>query len=245
MNNTFNHLINGKPKIAILIDPEKNTDAPAFSARLQNYIAGCPDLFLIGGSTATRHQTEQCIERIKKVSNLPIVLFPGSSEQFSSNAHGVLYLNFISSRNPKYLIEEQINSAEEIYTSGIDCISTGYLLIDGGTRTSTARVTQSTPMSQQDVSYIYSTALAGCLMGHSAIYLDAGSGATHPVSEAIITEIAAIAKLLIVGGGIRTVPSIQKAHAAGAKIVVIGNHLEENPSFAQEIAAYQQQFQAH
>lgn len=237
--------MNGKPKIAILIDPEKNTDAPTFRARLENYIAGCPDLFLIGGSTATRRQTEQCIERIQMVSSLPLVLFPGSSDQISSNANGILYLTFISSRNPKYLIEEQIKSAKEIYKSGIDCISTGYILIDGGTRTSTARVTQSTPISQKDISHIYSTALAGCLMGHSAIYLDAGSGATLPISEAIITEIAAIAKLLIVGGGIRTVSSIQKAHAAGAKIVVIGNYLEENPSFAQEIAAYQQKLQAH
>jgi putative glycerol-1-phosphate prenyltransferase len=48
-----------------------------------------------------------------------------------------------------------------------------------------------------------------------------------------------VTKLLIIGGGIRSIEAIELAHKAGANLVVIGNHLESSPDFAKEIAAYQ------
>ncbi|MFM2037811.1 MAG: hypothetical protein RL432_750 [Bacteroidota bacterium] len=239
MSNLFRLLTDGKSRIAILIDPEKNTDVLLFKQQIQHLASANPDLFLVGGSTATRRQTESCIDVLRQSTQLPITLFPGSSEQFSKNADALLFLTLLTSRNPKYLIEEQIKSAIEVVDSGIETISTGYLLIDGGTVTSTLRITESAPIAQDALSLIHQTALAGSLIGHQAMYLDAGSGASKPISEEIIRRISNVTKLLIIGGGIRSIEAIELAHKAGANLVVIGNHLESSPDFAKEIAAYQ------
>ena len=62
------------------------------------------------------------------------------------------------------------------------------------------------------------------------IYLEAGSGAKNSVS---IDMIRAVSKRLtvplIVGGGITTPEAMLAAFAAGADIVVIGNHFEQHP----------------
>jgi putative glycerol-1-phosphate prenyltransferase len=239
MNPLFNLLTDDKPRIAILIDPEKNTDVSLFEHHVRVLMSAKPDFFFVGGSTATRQQTENCIRALRLWTRIPVILFPGSSEQFSKNADAILFLSLLSSRNPKYLIEEQINSAYEVFSSGIESISTSYILLDGGTNTSTIRVTESSPIDQSSLTLIHKTALAGTLMGHKALYLDAGSGAAKPVSEEIIRLISRVTELLIVGGGIKTPEAISRAHDAGANIVVIGNHLESEPDFAKEIAAYQ------
>ena len=239
MSNLFRLLTDGQSRIAILIDPEKNTDVLLFKQQIQHLASANPDLFLVGGSTATRRQTESCIDVLRQSTQLPITLFPGSSEQFSKNADALLFLTLLTSRNPKYLIEEQIKSAIEVVDSGIETISTGYLLIDGGTVTSTLRITESAPIAQDALSLIHQTVLAGSLIGHQAMYLDAGSGASKPISEEIIRRISNVTKLLIIGGGIRSIEAIELAHKAGANLVVIGNHLESSPDFAKEIAAYQ------
>jgi putative glycerol-1-phosphate prenyltransferase len=43
---------------------------------------------------------------------------------------------------------------------------------------------------------------------------------------------------IIVGGGIRDVSRIEQFFAAGADVVVIGNHVESNPEFLGEINRY-------
>lgn len=239
MSELFKQLSDGMPRIAILIDPEKNTDVSLFKQQVQRLVSAKPDLFFIGGSTATRQQTENCIEILRRETQLPVILFPGGAEQFSKKADAILFLSLLSSRNPKYLIEEQIKSAEEVYSSRIENIPTGYILLDGGTSTSTLQVTESSPIDQRSLPLIQHTAMAAALMGHKALYLDAGSGAINPVSKEIISLVSKVTKLLIVGGGLRSIEAIQQAHNAGANLVVIGNHLEAESAFVHEIAKYQ------
>lgn len=239
MGKLFSHLSEGTPRLGILIDPEKNTNTRDFNHDVKRLIFAQPDIFLVGGSSATRAQTVLCVEVLKKQTQIPVVLFPGSADQFSKKADAMLFLSLISSRNPQYLIEEQIKSAEEVYHSGIETIPTGYLLLDGGTTTSTSRVTKTAPVDQKMLKLIENTALAGTLMGHLSIYLDAGSGALNPVSEEVIALISPLTKLLIVGGGLRNIEAVKKIHLAGANLVVIGNQLEKDPDFVKKIAAYQ------
>ena len=53
---------------------------------------------------------------------------------------------------------------------------------------------------------------------------------TLPISSEIITAVRAATTItLIVGGGIRTPQAMNAAYAAGADIVVIGNHFESHP----------------
>ncbi len=94
------------------------------------------------------------------------------------------------------------------------------------------------PIPVENIDLIYKTAMAGQLLGHSVTYLEAGSGAQRSVPLEIITRISELKTLLIVGGGIRTIFKIKELHQAGVNIVVIGNHIEKNPEFLDEIAKY-------
>ena len=221
-------MVNIKKGLALLLDHEKaNLDALPISAECH------PDYFFVGGSTGG--DTTDFIQNLKsKISNLqspiPIVLFPGDATQFSPKADAVLFLSLLSGKNPEYLVNQQIKSARSIHESHMDFVPTAYILIDGGVETSTMRVTQTQPLDPNDITTIVDTCIAAELMGKKAIYLEAGSGAIHPVSADIIKAVRAVTScILIVGGGIRTPEAMNAAYDAGANIVVIGNHFEEHP----------------
>lgn len=215
-------------KLAILLDPEKaNLDALSFTSDCH------PDYIFVGGSTGG--DTTEFIQNLKsKISNLqspiPVVLFPGNSSQFSPKADAILYLSLLSGNNPEYLVGQQVKSARMIRESGINFVPTAYILIDGGVETSTMKVTGTKPLDSKDINTIVDTCIAAEMMGKKAIYLEAGSGAIHPVSVDIIQAVRKVTSCtLIVGGGIRTPEAMNAAYNAGADIVVIGNHFEDHP----------------
>ena len=214
--------------LALLLDPEKaNLDALPISAECH------PDYIFVGGSTGG--DTTDFIRALKSklpITNyqLPIILFPGSAEQFSSEADAILYLSLLSGDNPEYLVGQQIKAARTIHDSSVEVIPTAYILIDGGVETSTMRVTHTSPISSDKIDQIVDTCIAAELMGKKAIYLEAGSGAKTPISSDIIKAVRAHTSIvLIVGGGIRTPQAMNDAYDAGADIVVIGNHFESHP----------------
>lgn len=220
--------INKRHSLALLLDPEKaNLNALPISAECH------PDYIFVGGSTGG--DTTEFVRNLKlKIKNyelqIPIVLFPGNSSQFTPEADAVLFLSLLSGNNPEYLVGQQIKSARAIKRSGVDFVPTAYVLIDGGVETSTMKVTGTQPLQPSELQTIVDTCIAAELMGKKAIYLEAGSGAIHPVSPEIIKAVRANTSCtLIVGGGIRTPEVMQVAYDAGADIVVIGNHFEEHP----------------
>ena len=90
--------------------------------------------------------------------------------------------------------------------------------------------TNCSPIPQSEIDNIVSTAIAGQLLGKQLIYLEAGSGAHAPVAVDVIRAVRTQLEVpLIVGGGIRTPEAMLAAYEAGADIVVIGNHFEQNP----------------
>lgn len=225
-----------KKSLALLLDPEK-ADLAALPITSEVH----PDYIFVGGSTGgdTTPFVRALKETLSLVSpslrgrdgeGLPIVLFPGSAAQFTPEADAILYLSLLSGNNPEYLVGQHIKSAQAIHNSSVEVIPTGYVLIDGGVETSTMRVTNTKPLSPTDIDTIVSTCIAAELMGKKAIYLEAGSGAKTPVSPEIIRSVRANTSVtLIVGGGIRTPEAMNAAYAAGADIVVIGNHFESHP----------------
>ena len=215
-------------KLAILLDPEKaNLDALSFSSECH------PDYIFVGGSTGG--DTTDFVRALKEQMTsgkwqIPIVLFPGNSSQFTPEADAVLFLSLLSGNNPEYIVGQQIKSARAIYESHINFVPTAYILIDGGVETSTMRVTGTQPLDPNDLNTIIDTSIAAEMMGKKVIYLEAGSGAITPVSTDIIKAVRAHTSVtLIVGGGIRTPEAMNTAYAAGADIVVIGNHFESHP----------------
>lgn len=227
-------ILNTKHKaLALLLDPEK---ADLNSLPISSEVH--PDYIFVGGSTggdttAFVRALKSKIEKLK--SNIPIVLFPGNSSQFTPEADAVLFLSLLSGNNPEYLVNQQIKSARAISDSKIDFVPTAYILIDGGVETSTMRVTQTKPLDPANVDTIVNTCIAAELMGKQAIYLEAGSGAINPVSADIIRAVRSRTSVtLIVGGGIRTPEAMNAAYNAGADIVVIGNHFESHPETLQD-----------
>ena len=225
--------ITKKHSLALLLDPEK-----ADLSRLTFTDEAHPDYIFVGGSTGG--DTTEFIRALKEKlansqqptanSQIPIVLFPGNASQFSPKADAILYLSLLSGRNPEYLVDQQIASARIIRESGMDFVPTAYILIDGGVETSTMKVTGTQPIQPSNLQTILDTCIAAELMGKQAIYLEAGSGAIHPVSTDIIKAVRAVTSVtLIVGGGIRTPEAMNAAYQAGADIVVIGNHFEDHP----------------
>lgn len=215
-------------KLAILLDPEK-----ANMTRLTFTAEAHPDYIFVGGSTGG--DTTEFVRNLKsKIAQcsvqIPVVLFPGNSSQFTPEADAILFLSLLSGNNPEYLIGQQIRSARAVSDSHIDFVPTAYILIDGGVETSTMRVTGTKPLDPTDIDTIVNTCIAAELMGKKCIYLEAGSGAKNPVSPLIIKAVKARINVpLIVGGGIRTPEALKAAYDAGADTVVIGNYLEQHP----------------
>ena len=211
-----------------MLDPEK-----ADLSRLSFTDECHPDYLFVGGSTGG--DPTDFVKNLKSaISNLqskiPIILFPGNSSQFTPEADGILFLSLLSGRNPEFLVNQQVKAARVIRDSQTDFVPTAYILIDGGVETSTMRVSQTKPLDPADIDTIVDTCIAAELMGKKAIYLEAGSGAIHPVSSQIIKAVREKTSVtLIVGGGIRTPEAMQTAYKAGADVVVIGNHFETHP----------------
>ena len=218
---------------ALLIDPEKASDEwlrqMMSTVDSQQSIANS-QLFIFVGGSQLRESAFDVVEKIKSLTSIPVVMFPGDTSQFANNVDALLFLSLASGRNSKYLIEQHIDAAQTIKKSGVECISTGYILIDGGKHTAVERISNTSPYSTDNIQLITNTALACELLGHKIIYLEAGSGANHPVPQNIIKATRETISIpLIVGGGIKTPQQMLSAFDSGADLVVVGNHLESHP----------------
>jgi phosphoglycerol geranylgeranyltransferase len=224
-----------KKLLAVLIDPDK-----ASLSHIKNLLkpenVDKIDLVFVGGSVLTSGNIEDAIQSIKQTCSLPCVIFPGSPDQISPNADGLLLLSLISGRNPDLLIGKHVESALRLKQSKLELLSTGYILIDGGAPTTVSYISGTTPIPSNKPGLAAMTALAGEQLGLHLIYLDAGSGAKQAIPPAIIESVRAQTNQpIIVGGGIRTIEGIRLAWESGADIVVIGNRLEEDPNFLNDL----------
>jgi putative glycerol-1-phosphate prenyltransferase len=211
--------------LAILIDPDKfelSTTKDFF-----NKIPESTNYLFVGGSEVENGRTEQVVNELKKFSKFPVILFPGNVNQITDHADGILFLSLLSGQNPEYLINQQVKSISKLQHSSLEIIPTGYILVDGGIPTSVLKVSQTKAIPQNQISTIVNTALAGQFSGKQLIYLEAGSGASYPVSAEIISEVKKnISIPLIVGGGIKTELQKEAAYQAGADLIVMGNAFE-------------------
>ena len=181
---------------------------------------------------------DQCLQLIKKNCSIPTVLFPGSPSQVSKYADALLYLSLISGRNAELLIGQHVVSAPMVKKSGLEVMSTGYMVVDGGAQTTVSYISNSSPLPSDKSEIAVCTALAGEMLGMKLIYMDAGSGAKNPISETMITKVAqSISVPLIVGGGIIDPEKAYLNCKAGADVIVVGNAIEKDSSLIREMAA--------
>ncbi len=227
---------NGKKSFAVLIDPDKVNDKK-MEQIIGLAIAAKVDYFLVGGSLVISNYLDECVQFIKSNCSIPVFLFPGSSSQVSKYADALLYLSLISGRNPELLIGQHVVSAPVIKKSGLEIMSTGYMVIDGGAPTTVSYISNATPLPADKNEIAMCTAMAGEMLGMKLIYMDAGSGAKTPITESMIEKVAnSIEVPLIIGGGITDPEKAYLNCKAGADIIVVGNAIEKDGSLILEMA---------
>ncbi|MCD6064237.1 MAG: geranylgeranylglyceryl/heptaprenylglyceryl phosphate synthase, partial [Flavipsychrobacter sp.] len=194
----------GNSGFAVLVDPDKISPSDVkYLAELCND-AGV-DYLLMGGSLLLSHELDACIQRFKAESQIPVILFPGSPAQVTPYADALLYLSLISGRNPELLIGQHVVSAPVVKASGLEVISTGYMVVDGGAATTVSYMSNSAPLPANKPEIALCTAWAGEMQGKHILYMDSGSGAKNPISEEMIQKVASHTQIpLFVGGGIKT-----------------------------------------
>ncbi len=231
MKSIYNSIIKdkkrGKKSLVILIDPDKINLKKIDKLADKIHQSGANYVF-VGGSLLSDNSFEKTVEQLKKSLKIPVIIFPGNNLQISKYADAILFLSLISGRNPEYLIGQQVAVAPLLAKTKLEVISTGYILIESGKITSVEYISNTKPIPQDKPDIAVATALAGQMLGMKMIYLEAGSGASKPVSEKMIQSVSKHLKIpVIVGGGIRTKKQIQKTFKAGADIVVVGTAFED------------------
>ena len=228
---------NGKKSFAVLIDPDKVNKAK-MQQLIKLAVDAKVDYFLVGGSLIISELFGECVQIIKRNCSIPVILFPGSSTQVSKYADALLYLSLISGRNPELLIGQHVVSAPAIKQSGLEIISTGYMVIDGGAPTTVSYISNATPLPADKNEIAMCTAMAGEMLGMKLIYMDAGSGAKRAITESMIEKVANCIEVpLIIGGGITDPEKAYLNCKAGADIIVVGNAIEKDESLIMEMAS--------
>jgi phosphoglycerol geranylgeranyltransferase len=235
MTNIYNQILQSKESnqklLAILLDPDK-VDLENINILSQKINQSPATHIFIGGSQVNSNIIDDLIIKIKENCHLPIVLFPGNPSQISKEADAILFLTLLSGRNPDYLIEHQVNAVPILKKTSLEIISTGYILIESETETAVQRISNTKPLDRNNIDYALQTAQAGEMLGNKLIYLEAGSGATLSIPLKMITLVSQNINIpVIVGGGITNLQDIEKAHNAGAAIVVIGTAFENDLNF--------------
>lgn len=226
----------GKKSFAVLVDPDKTSIQKADELIGLCTNAGVDFLF-VGGSLVVSDHLEELVQHIKKECDIPVVLFPGSPSQVTPYADALLYLSLISGRNPELLIGQHVVSAPVVRKSGLEIMSTGYMVIDGGAPTTVSYISNANPIPADKNEIAVCTAMAGEMLGLKLLYMDAGSGAKKPIPEEMIAAVASHTGIpLVVGGGITTPEKAFRNCKAGADLIVVGNAIEKDAGLIAEIS---------
>jgi putative glycerol-1-phosphate prenyltransferase len=199
--------------------------------------------YIFAGGSLTFSSIDTLINDIRKRSSIPVVLFPGNLLQLSLKADVILLLSLISGRNPELLIGNHVIAAPYLKNVRDKLVSTGYILINCGTRTSVEYISQTEAIPSDKPEIAVATALAGEMLGLKTIYLEAGSGATSPVPTSLIKAVREnISIPLVVGGGIRNKHEVEEIYNAGADLIILGNACEKNPALLKEACRIRDKF---
>ena len=232
-----NNIAKNQKHLAVLIDPDSIESESQLINICKHSNESSIDFVLVGGSLITNGFFDRCIQIIKQHTQIPVVLFPGNIMQVSKDADAILLLSLISGRNPDLLIGKHVLAAPMLKKSGLEIIPTGYMLIDGGNITSVSYMSNTTPIPAEKHSIAACTAMAGEMLGLQVTYMDAGSGAQHPISTKIISAVReSVNGPIFIGGGIKTPEGAIAACNAGADVVVVGNAFEKEPELIGQIA---------
>jgi putative glycerol-1-phosphate prenyltransferase len=230
-----------KKSIALLLDPDK-----AKGKSLQHILKTANETntdYIFAGGSLTFNSIDNLINDIRKLSSIPVILFPGNLLQLTLKADMILLLSLISGRNPELLIGNHVIAAPYLKDAKEKLVPVGYILIGCGNKTSVEYISQTEAIPSDKPEIAVATAMAGEMLGLKMIYLEAGSGASKPVPLSLIKAVRQnISVPLAVGGGIKNKQDIEEIFNAGADLIVLGNGCEKNPGLLAEACSIRNKY---
>lgn len=210
-----------------LIDPEKQDPKESGNIAFTAYRAGT-DAIMVGGSTGIDSQNlNSSVLAMKERVPIPIIQFPSHSQALSTNSDAIYFMSLLNSREPKYIIREQMKASAAIKNMGVETIPMGYVIVEPGMKV--GEMGRAEPVKRNDIDSAVGYGLAAQLLGMELFYLEAGSGAPDPVPKEMVTKVKEELSIpLVVGGGIRDPEAARVISDAGADIVVTGTVVEIN-----------------
>ncbi|MEM0492677.1 MAG: geranylgeranylglyceryl/heptaprenylglyceryl phosphate synthase [Candidatus Thermoplasmatota archaeon] len=208
-----------------LLDPDKQKPERAGEIARIVTRAGSTAIMVGGSTLSSQREVDITVKAIKKNTDLPVILFPSSARFLSRYADAVFFMSLLNSNKPEYIIREQAKGAIFVKKTGIEPLSMGYLIVEPGM--TVGRVGDADLIKKDDVDTAIGYALASQYLGMDFFYLEAGSGASYPISNDMIKAVKKNTDIiLIVGGGINDHEIAREKAEAGADIIVTGTSLE-------------------
>lgn len=184
------------------------------------------DGFLVGCTAeVTQKKLSETVSAMKKVTQKPMVLFPGLGRVFSMEMDAVLMLSLLNSRNVDFVIRTHAKSALLLKKMGMEVIPTAYLVVAPGMKA--AEIGEADCIDREDLLGAAGYAAAAEMMGFKYLYLECGGGSPVPVPVEMLQAVKRSVDIpVIVGGGIRTAAVARQMIAAGADAIVTGTILD-------------------
>ena len=215
-----------KPIHFALLDPEDQTPEDAADKAKLAEKAGSKAVMVGGSTLASSEQVDKTVRAIKKGCKLPVILFPSGAKFLSGYADAIFFMSLLNSRNLGFVIREHVKGAPFVKHVGLEPISMGYLIVEPGM--TAGKMGEVDLVERDDIETAVGYGLASEYLGMSFFYLEAGSGASEPISNEMIAAVKKNINIpLIVGGGIRDVKTAREKAIAGADIIVTGTAMEE------------------
>ncbi|ABR55111.1 geranylgeranylglyceryl phosphate synthase [Methanococcus vannielii SB] len=214
----------------VLIDPDEKNYAEV-AEKVKDYA----DAIIIGGSIGITN-LDEVTKNIKKITNLPVILFPGNVDGVTKEADAVLFMSLMNSKNTYWNMTAPTLGALTIKKYGLEAIPMAYLGIEPISKTAVGFVGEvnEIPQKKPEIASIY--CLSASYFGMRWAYLEAGSGAEFPVSNEMILISKKLSGInLIVGGGIRSPDVAYEKVISGADVIVTGTLTEKNPDAVKEM----------
>jgi phosphoglycerol geranylgeranyltransferase len=223
----LDEIITNRPAHLTLIDPAKQQSERAAEVAATADELGT-DGFLIGGSSDVyQANLSATVAAVKSASKKPVIFFPGQEKAYSLSFDAVLFISLLNSRNPRYIIRSQAESALLLKKINVEVIPTGYLVISPGMRVAESGEAD---IIERDNNWSASGyAAAAEMMGLKYLYLECGSGSPVTVPPEMLRAVKKTVDIpIIVGGGIRTAAVAKQMVQNGADILVTGTIVERH-----------------